>query len=98
MKIYILLLAAIVIPTSLLADVGDEIRSGGLTYTITKEYNNGVLGEVKVGFDGGYTATQMEGDISIPQRITSNKKTYQVTKIGDRAFYDQKSILSVTIP
>ena len=44
-------------------------------------------------FENDYT-----GDITIPATVTFNGKTFQVTMIGDHAFYRNGSVTSITIP
>lgn len=38
------------------------------------------------------------GDVVIPATVTFNGKTFQVTGIGDHAFYERRSVTSVSIP
>lgn len=44
-------------------------------------------------FESDYT-----GEIIIPANVTFNGKTFQVTQIGDHAFYQKGSVTSITIP
>ena len=39
-----------------------------------------------------------EGDIIIPETIVSNRASYLVTSIGKNAFFDCKSLTSITLP
>ena len=45
-----------------------------------------------------YFVNDYTGDITIPATVTFNGKTFQVTMIGDHAFYRNESVTSVTIP
>jgi hypothetical protein len=52
--------------------------------------------EVEVAYhatDDGY-----QGNITIPATASYNNKTYQVTKIGEKAFYKSSALLSVALP
>ena len=39
-----------------------------------------------------------EGDIIIPETVVSNRASYFVTSIGKNAFFDCKSLTSITLP
>ena len=39
-----------------------------------------------------------EGDIIIPETVVSNRASYLVTSIGKNAFFDCKSLTSITLP
>ena len=39
-----------------------------------------------------------EGDIIIPETVVSNRVSYLVTSIGKNAFFDCKSLTSITLP
>ena len=39
-----------------------------------------------------------EGDIIIPETVVSNKASFLVTSIGKNAFFDRKSLTSITLP
>ena len=39
-----------------------------------------------------------EGDIIIPEAVVSNRASYLVTSIGKNAFFDCKSLTSITLP
>jgi len=45
-----------------------------------------------------YRGTDYSGDIIIPSSVSYNNKSYSVTSIGHEAFYNCKSITSVTVP
>ena len=45
-----------------------------------------------------YYESDYTGDIIIPATVTFNGKTFQVTEIGDHAFYQRGSVTSITIP
>ena len=60
--------------------------------------NNGT--ELEVTFRDTYFDSfnnEYTGNVVIPEEITYNSKTYKVTKIGSRAFYDCRYLTSVTI-
>ena len=53
----------------------------------------------RVTYQGGsYYKNEYTGAVVIPEKVTYNSKTYSVTSIGDRAFYNCIGLTSVTIP
>ena len=57
--------------------------------------------ELQVCYLGTYYSSypnEYSGDIVIPESVTYNNKTYNVTSIGQHAFRDCSSLTSVTIP
>lgn len=68
-----------------------DFQSGNVYYNITGE--NRV--EVTYATDqyGSYT-----GDVSLPAQVTHNGTAYQVTAIGQKAFFGSKSVTNVRIP
>ncbi len=66
-----------------------DFQVGGIYYNILE--------------DGGCEVTEIPynnygGDIVVPTTVEDNGKTYNVTRIGDGAFYDCSGLTSVTIP
>lgn len=45
-----------------------------------------------------YYDNRYKGNVSIPDKVNYNGKTYDVTSIGDRAFYGCKNVTSITLP
>ncbi len=74
-----------------------DFMSGGLAYNILKD------GTVSVTYknpkvensadDGGYSS-----NIVIPSSVKYKGRTYKVTEIGKKAFYNSKKLLSVKMP
>lgn len=72
------------------AAVGDYFNSGNVKYYVTSESPN----EVKVD---GYVNTP-SGTVDIPETVKNGSKTYTVTAIGYRAFFNCSNITRVYIP
>ena len=68
---------------------GNNTDYQGITYTLDDESHTAVV--------SGHTDA-LKSEITIPSTISSNGVTYSVTSIGSRAFYNCKSLTSVTIP
>ena len=64
---------------------------GGIFYKIINENNVSISYQEKSVFT-------LRGDIVIPSQVTYRGKTYNVTDIGYRAFYDFNCLTSVVIP
>ena len=64
-----------------------DFESGGIWYKI--EGNN-------VSVERGFI--EYKGDITIPEKVKFNEKTYNVTSIGVEAFYRRRNLTSITIP
>ena len=43
-------------------------------------------------------SNEYSGNVAIPETVTYSGKTYRITSIGDRAFYECSALTSVTIP
>ena len=68
--------------------------------TIYYNYNSDGS-SVSVTYQGTYSSSysnEYTGDVVIPETVTYGDKTYSVTSIGDRAFYNCSGLTSVTIP
>ena len=68
-----------------------DFQSGDLYYNIT---NSSEPYTVEVT----YGSSNCSGSVTIPEIVTYNDTTYNVTSIGDRAFADCSALTSVTIP
>ena len=71
-------------------DKSTKIYEGGLYYYLDKD---NLQAQVTSMPSGKYT-----GDIMIPSTFTYNETNYNVTSIGDRAFFSCPALTSVTIP
>ena len=67
-----------------------DFESGGIYYN----YNEGSSGSSVSVTSGSSSYT---GDVTIPQSVNYGGKTYSVTSIGDRAFYNCDNLTSVDI-
>lgn len=77
------------LPVSLCASAYDFVADG-IAYTITSftEFECSVVAN-----DSSY-----RGDITIPETVSFNGRTLTVKSIGDKAFYQNEALTSVTIP
>ncbi len=74
-----------------------DFEVDGIYYNITSSTNR----TVEVTYRGSsYTAYSNEysGSVSIPSSVTYNNNTYAVTSIGEWAFYNCSTSMTVTIP
>lgn len=79
------------IGTSLIATAYD-FEVDGIYYDIN---GNGISVCVTRAF---YSGGNYSGDVIIPSEVTYNGKTYSVTEIASKAFYNCNSLTSITIP
>ena len=70
-----------------------KVNSGNSTVTVTYQITQTGYGST---YGAGYE--NLTGDLVIPENVTHLGKTYQVTSIGDHAFYNCTGLTSVTIP
>jgi hypothetical protein len=70
-----------------------KVNSGNSTVTVTYQITQTGYGST---YGAGYE--NLAGDLVIPENVTHLGKTYQVTSIGDHAFYNCTGLTSVTIP
>ena len=84
-----LVILAAMLPVSLCASAYDFVADG-IAYTITSftEFECSVVAN-----DSSY-----RGDITIPETVSFNGRTLTVKSIGDKAFYQNEALTSVTIP
>ena len=70
-----------------------DFEVNGIYYTVTSK--TGLTVEVTSYFVnyGVYS-----GSITIPNSVAYEGKTYSVTRIGEKAFYDCKELTSITLP
>ena len=61
----------------------------GINYRLNEETKTAEV----IKKENGY-----EGDITIPETVVFNERTYRVTSIGDGAFWNCESLTSISIP
>ena len=87
-KLLLLMLLVMTMPMTMMAD--DPVEIGGIYYTFIPK---GKIATVTSN-PNGYS-----GDIVIPSTVTDNNNViYNVTSIGDKAFYGCSSLTSIDIP
>ena len=69
--------------------VGTSFNAGGLTYKVTQIGKSRTVALVKA---------PRRTAVSIPARVTYKGKSYTVTSIGNKAFYNNKTVIAVTVP
>ncbi|MDR0690781.1 MAG: leucine-rich repeat domain-containing protein [Streptococcaceae bacterium] len=70
-----------------------EIPQGNLKYKLSKLGNSATAKVISVG-SGHFT----DGKVTIPEKITVNEVTYEVTEINERVFRNNSEIKEVEIP
>lgn len=91
-KLSLILLMALLQPT--IAAAHDFIEDG-IYY---KRLFNNEVEVTYMGKDYWSHGDRYQGDITIPETITYNHKTYTVTSLGDNAFYGCSELTSISIP
>lgn len=94
------LLLALMMSTAAIAEEVYDFDVDGIYYKIL-ENGNEVSVTYKTYYYSSHTAnyeSDYTGDVVIPATVTFNGKTFQVTEIGDHAFYQRRSVTSITIP
>lgn len=86
-----LLLLAMILPSTIVS--AHDIEVNGIYYNL-----NGTEATVTYQGDDYWEADSYSGDVTIPETVTYNNKTYSVTAIGRFAFNGCKSLKSVIIP
>lgn len=76
-------------------DDGPPPQSGIEEFSVLSDYDNG---RVEVTYGSSIYSGTYSGAIDIPSTVTYNGTTYDVTSIGDEAFYECQSLISLTIP
>ena len=100
-KFLLLTLSALLALPAIAQDFTFEYEGQTLNYTILDE--DAKICQVKAGgvIDGqGWVAGNpyVEGELVIPSKVTYGEDSYEVTSIGEYAFYQCNSLTSVTIP
>ena len=76
--------------------MADPVRIGDLLYELSSADKT-----AEVAYHGGtslFPEDKYKGDIVIPETVKYNGVTYQVTKIGDSAFYGCGGVTSIILP
>ena len=92
MRKFFSLLLALVATTSLWAH---NFEVDGIFYDIIDENNVEVTYK---GSDYDSCRNEYSGEVTIPETVTYNGKTYAVIRVGDDAFYYCSSLISILIP
>lgn len=99
-KLSAALMLALLLPAVAMAEDVYDFDVDGIYYKILENGN-----DVSVTYKTyrnishiEYFESDYSGDITIPATVTFNGKTFQVTMIGDHAFYRNGSVTSITIP
>ncbi len=108
MKKITLALLSLLLALSLFACTASEENQGNIddyaapdyTHTLTKEQGDGTVtfeeGHAESAVIVSYTGKSVPHDVVIPSVITESE--YEVTGIGDEAFYQLSTIKSITLP
>ena len=94
------MLLALMMPAAAIAEEVYDFKVDGIYYKILENGN-----EVSVTYKNYYYSSHMSyyesdytGNVVIPATVTFNGKTFQVTEIGDHAFYLNEAVTNITIP
>ena len=95
-KLLLTALISMLCATSFAHDI--EVANSGKTIYYNYFNNNTELEVTFRGSSFDEYADEYSGDVVIPQTVTYNGKTYNVTSIGEYAFFDCSNLTSITIP
>ena len=87
-KLSLILLLAMVLPVTLLAD--ERVAIDGIKFDLVSKSKEAVV----ISFDNG----KYKGDVVIPSTVNYYGVTYNVTSIGDNAFLNCTELTSVILP
>jgi len=96
----LLLLLVFLLPVTVLADEY-VVDLDGIRYRIYSYSETYFNGETDVVWEWGYATviqSSYHGDVVIPDSVTYNGKTFNVTEIEKRAFRNCSTLTSITIP
>ena len=91
------MLATLVMLLCTISASAEDFSVDGIYYNITDSEKL----TVEVTYRGDYNysySNEYTGSVVIPETVTYESKTYAVTSIGNYAFYNCSSLISVTIP
>ena len=86
MALCVLMLLSL-LPVGALA--ADSFTVDGLTYSVNNDGTSVTLTDADAS---------RSGEITVPETVTNGAKSYAVTKIGARAFYQKTKMTGVTLP
>ena len=87
MKRLISILALVIVSLSASAQYYD-FESGGIYYTIVSPTSVSVFGDNRIKYSG---------NVTVPDRVDYNGKTYKITRIGQRSFENNTGLTSITL-
>ena len=94
---YIKLMLPMLLCIVSLSTSAHNFEVGGIYYNITSNEDLTVAVTFRGNSYSSYS-NEYSGQVSIPETVAYNEKTYRVTNIGDWAFYGCSGLTSVTIP
>ena len=94
---YIKLMLPVLLCIVSLSTSAHNFEVDGIYYNITSSEDLTVAVTYRGNSYNDYS-NEYSGQVSIPETVTYNEKTYRVTSIGDSAFRECDGLTSVTIP
>ncbi len=95
-KLLLTALISMLCATSFAHDIA--VANAGKTIYYTFTNNNTELAVSYQGSSYNEFSDEYSGNVVIPKTVTYNGKTYNVTSIGEYAFFDCSNLTSITIP
>ena len=94
---YIKLMLPVLLCIISLSASAHSFEVDGIYYDITSNTDLTVAVTYRGSYYNSYS-NEYSGQVSIPETVTYNEKTYRVTSIGEDAFRNCSGLTSVTIP
>ena len=94
---YIKLMLSVLLCIATLSVSAHDFEVDGIYYNITSSQDLTVAVTYRGSSYSSYS-DRYSGQVSIPETVAYNEKTYRVTSIGGYAFYGCSGLTSVTIP
>ena len=102
MKKFLLMLAGVLLGLPAMArDFSYTYKGQTLTYTVIDEDSKTCMTKAGTYYGSSETneaGNNISGNLVIPSKVSDGEAIYTVTSIGDYAFYNNSSLISITIP